>query len=74
MYITKKKYFLGLLLKPLTVSKSKDSIDYIFATYWLLPKFGAQILIDDDIECVKQKMLNSASSKGKVLYLNFLLE
>lgn len=58
--------FLGVLLKPLTASKYKNSIDLVFATYWLLPKQGAQILLEKDIECINNKMQNSAS-KGNCL-------
>lgn len=63
--------FSGVLLKPLTATKFKNSIDLVFATYWLLPKQGAQILLEKDIECISSKMQNSAS-KGKdyIIYLD----
>lgn len=73
------KYFLvtflfiispGVLLQSLPEPKSQNSIDIVFATYWVLPKQGAYVILEKDAQCIRQKMLASASPTGKTFYIN----
>ncbi|GLV42598.1 uncharacterized protein CBL_03337 [Carabus blaptoides fortunei] len=59
----------GVLLQSLPEPKSQNSIDIVFATYWVLPKQGAYVILEKDAQCIRQKMLASASPTDKYFNL-----
>lgn len=53
-----------MLIKSIDVSNTTNSIDLVFATYWLPPKTGAEILLKDDIKCIADKIKKAMSLNG----------
>uniref|UniRef100_A0A1Y1L8D8 FAM234A/B beta-propeller domain-containing protein n=1 Tax=Photinus pyralis TaxID=7054 RepID=A0A1Y1L8D8_PHOPY len=44
----------GALASPF--NSSKNSIDLILVTYWINPKKGAQVLLEEDFRCINEKL------------------
>lgn len=48
-----------------SADKNPNAIDLVFLTYWVPPKSGAQVLLDQDVKCISDKLKEAIDMKGR---------
>ncbi|KAK5640326.1 hypothetical protein RI129_011137 [Pyrocoelia pectoralis] len=54
----------GALASPL--NSSKNAIDLVLITYWINPKKGAKVLLEEDFRCINEKLKVALTSKENI--------
>ncbi|KAK4873363.1 hypothetical protein RN001_015392 [Aquatica leii] len=49
-----------------SLNASTNSIDLILVTYWLSPKQGAQVLLEEDFRCINERLKTALNSKDDI--------